>query len=66
MRDNILGAIRMRKMVDRRKSDQYRQVTAYVDKDLYLKFKSVLALRDLVQNEVVETLMKKWLEDYEK
>ena len=55
----------MNNMVDRRKSELYRQVTAYIPKDLYRKFKSVLAFKEIPQNEAVEVAIKKWLEENE-
>ena len=53
----------MRNMVDRRKSEEYRQVSAYIPKDLYRKFKSALALKELPQNEVLEKLIEQWLQE---
>ena len=58
--------MRMRSMVDRRKSDDYRQVTAFIRKDLYLKFKSSLALKEMFQNDVVEMLIEEWLQANQK
>ena len=60
--NNIGKEIKTREKVDRGKSDDYRQVTAFIRKDLYLKFKSALALKELFQNDVVEMLIQKWLQ----
>ena len=53
----------MRNMVDRRKSEDYRQVSAYIPKDLYRRFKSALAFKELPQNEVLEKLIEQWLQE---
>lgn len=52
----------MRSMVDRRKSELYRQVSAYIPKELYRQFKAALALREVPQNEALEAAIRKWLE----
>ena len=59
------GDLNMRSMVDKRKSELYRQICGFVPKDLYKKFKSTLALREVAQNEAVEIAIRKWLEEGE-
>jgi len=53
-------------MVDKRKSELYRQICGFVPRDLYRKFKSTLALKEVAQNEAVEIAIRKWVEESEK
>lgn len=53
-------------MVDKRKSELYRQICGFVPKELYKKFKSELALREIAQNEAVEMMVKRWISEGEK
>lgn len=52
-------------MVDKRKSELYRQICGFVPKELYKKFKSELALREIAQNEAVEMMVRRWISEGE-
>lgn len=62
MSDNNSGDLDKKSMVDRRKSELYRQVSAYIPKELYKQFKSALVLREVPLNEALEAAITKWLQ----
>lgn len=52
-------------MVAKSKNPNYNQMTAYVPKDIAVKFKTLLASRELEQSEVITSLIIKWIEEQE-
>jgi hypothetical protein len=49
-------------MVDRRQSPNYRQISGHIPINMYKKFKSVCALRDVSQSEALEQAINIWME----
>jgi hypothetical protein len=49
-------------MVDRRKNPDYRQVSGHIPMNMYRKFKSICALRDVSQSEALEQAINVWME----
>jgi metal-responsive CopG/Arc/MetJ family transcriptional regulator len=49
-------------MVDRRRSDDYRQFSAHIPKDLYRKFKKMLVDKEINISEAVEDALKIWIQ----
>jgi hypothetical protein len=49
-------------MVDRRKNPDYRQVSGHIPMNMYRKFKSICALRDVSQSEALEQAINVWMQ----
>jgi hypothetical protein len=49
-------------MVDRRRSEDYRQLSGHVPVPLYRKFKATCAERDVNQSEALEQALALWIE----
>jgi hypothetical protein len=52
-------------MVDRRQSPNYRQISGHIPMDMYRKFKSTCALRDVSQSEALELAISIWIKQEE-
>ncbi|WP_339381211.1 hypothetical protein [Brasilonema sp. UFV-L1] len=52
-------------MVAKSKNPDFNQMTAYVPKEISVKFKSLLAKLELEQSEVIASLMARWIEEQE-
>ena len=52
-------------MVAKSKNPNFNQMTAYVPKDVSVKFKSLLARLELEQSEVITTLIVNWISEQE-
>ena len=52
-------------MVDRRRSNDFRQLSVYIRKDLYKKFRATLVMEEVLQSEAVEQALEKWLQEIE-
>lgn len=63
-----LGEIKVNKfeMVDRRRSKDFSQVTGYIAKELAIEFKVACTRDSVSQSDVLEMLVKEWLEKREK
>ncbi|MBD0261175.1 MAG: hypothetical protein ICV78_00215 [Tolypothrix sp. Co-bin9] len=49
-------------MVDRRRSNDYRQFSAYIPRTLYVKFKKMLVDKELNISEAIEDALKIWIQ----
>jgi len=48
-------------MTDRRRSDDYKQVSGYIPVDLALEFKSICAREGISQSDALEDLVREWI-----
>jgi hypothetical protein len=48
-------------MTDRRRSDDYKQVSGYIPVDLALEFKSICAREGISQSDTLEDLVREWI-----
>jgi hypothetical protein len=48
-------------MTDRRRSDNYKQVSGYVPVELAREFKSICAREELSQSDALEEMIREWL-----
>ncbi|MBW4635782.1 MAG: hypothetical protein KME30_29055 [Iphinoe sp. HA4291-MV1] len=53
------------KRIGKRNNPKYSQMLVYVSKELSVKFKTLLASKELEQSEVVEQLIERWIEEQE-
>ncbi|UKP01351.1 ribbon-helix-helix domain-containing protein [Nostoc sp. UHCC 0870] len=49
-------------MVDRRRSEDYRQLSGHIPTAMYKKFKALCAERDVTQSEALEEALRLWFE----
>lgn len=49
-------------MVDRRRSEDYRQLSGHIPTPMYKKFKALCAERDVTQSEALEEALRLWFE----
>jgi hypothetical protein len=61
----LMNLRKLKLMVDRRQSPNYRQISGHIPIDMYRKFKSVCALRDVSQSEALEQAINIWMEQEE-
>jgi hypothetical protein len=52
-------------MAGKRNNPNYNQMTAYVPKEISVKFKSILARLELEQSEVITNLIVDWISEHE-
>ncbi|OUL17638.1 hypothetical protein BV372_34740 [Nostoc sp. T09] len=48
-------------MSDRRRSDDYKQVSGYIPLELALEFKSICARLDISQSDAMEEMIQEWI-----
>jgi hypothetical protein len=48
-------------MTDRRRSEDYKQVSGYVPLELALEFKSICARLDISQSDAIEEMVQEWI-----
>lgn len=48
-------------MTDRRRSEDYKQVSGYVPLELALEFKSICARLNMSQSDVIEEMVQEWI-----
>ncbi|MDZ8056114.1 MAG: hypothetical protein RMX68_005660 [Aulosira sp. ZfuVER01] len=48
-------------MTDRRRSDDYKQISGYIPLDLALEFKSICARLGISQSDAIEEMTQEWL-----
>ncbi|BAY11517.1 ribbon-helix-helix domain-containing protein [Calothrix sp. NIES-2098] len=48
-------------MADRRRSDDYKQVSGYIPRELALEFKSICARLGISQSDAIEEMIQEWL-----
>ncbi|OUL30167.1 hypothetical protein [Nostoc sp. 106C] len=48
-------------MTDRRRSDDYKQISGYIPLDLALEFKSICARLGISQSDVIEEMTQEWV-----
>lgn len=52
-------------MAGKRNDPNYNQMTAYVPRELSVKFKTILASLELEQSEVISSLIAMWIQTQE-
>jgi len=52
-------------MAAKSKNPNFNQMTAYVPKEISVKFKALLATLELEQSEVITSLITQWIEEQE-
>jgi hypothetical protein len=48
-------------MTDRRRSDDYKQISGYIPRDLALEFKSICARLGISQSDALEEMTQEWI-----
>ncbi|MBD2166079.1 hypothetical protein H6G64_19040 [Calothrix sp. FACHB-156] len=48
-------------MTDRRRSDDYKQISGYIPRDLALEFKSICARLGISQSDAIEEMTQEWM-----
>ncbi len=48
-------------MTDRRRSDDYKQISGYIPLDLALEFKSICARLGISQSDALEEMAQEWI-----
>ncbi len=48
-------------MTDRRRSEDYKQVSGYVPLELALEFKSICARLNISQSDAIEEMVQQWI-----
>ncbi|BAY34954.1 hypothetical protein NIES2107_68640 (plasmid) [Nostoc carneum NIES-2107] len=48
-------------MTDRRRSDDYKQISGYIPRDLALEFKSICARLGISQSDAIEEMTQEWI-----